>query len=107
MMPEFTCGHKPWMGVHCAECDPEAFRMRPLSNVCPSCAAKDAELKRLRDAVEWARNEMLTENSVWHDEKSQGEYWEWFVGELDRRIDPYAAQRAYEDEHDRIKMGRK
>jgi hypothetical protein len=48
----------------------------PRSNVpCPSCAAKDAELERLREAFEWA---LLgcPRNMSWDD----------FVAELRRRV---------------------
>jgi hypothetical protein len=55
-----------------------------------------AEVDKLRDAVEWALS--ASDRDMNYD---------YVMTELRRRIDPYAAQRAYEDQHDRIKMGKK
>ena len=57
-MSEFTCGHKPWMGIRCEECQPmkattATYKMpgpyAPIEGTgipCPSCATFRAKLDR-------------------------------------------------------------
>ncbi len=56
-MPEFSCGHKPWMNVHCVECRPDLYGTSGYRG-CAECkekdselAAKDLEIARLKEDI--------------------------------------------------------
>jgi hypothetical protein len=54
-MPNFTCGHQPWMGIRCDECSPKVAPEQIKIIPCPSCAAKDARIALLEKVVDAAR----------------------------------------------------
>jgi hypothetical protein len=75
----------------------------PFDGIVEANMAADAELTRLRDIEQRAGDVIGITNQIRHN-KTYAEVARAVSGWL---LDPYAAQRAYEDEHDRIKMGRK
>lgn len=67
-------------------------RMKRVRNIdtaiddCPSCAAKDARIKELEDAVRWAAEQMSGEhNDDWKRAGHPVPYADWFASELLRR----------------------
>lgn len=101
-MPEFSCGHKPWMGVRCDECSPQLTPEQAIGvgrgTYCPSCAAKDARIAELKQQVGNLEEYML-KGVVFRDElqfrlaalEKVAEAAEWFADDHDN-----AAKRAFE-----------